>query len=124
MDAFTRKEKRSEPRRKSKRRVPPLPEPPQEQARASRRLAGVMVSSLRSQGFPVEPPERAAYYVLKNPKLPSLLIEMGFMSNEHEGALLEDPAYQERLADALARGLGASLASAHDEPAAMLADKR
>lgn len=94
-------------RRRAKRRVAPLPAPPKEQARASAGLAETIARSLRGQGFKVEPPLRAGFYVLKNPAVPSVLIELGYMSNPAEGARLADPAYQERLADALASSLQA-----------------
>lgn len=86
-------------------RVAPLPPPPQEQRRESREFAREITSSLRRQGFIVDSPGRAPYYVLKNPRIPSILIELGYLSNPREAELLSDPAYQERLASALALGL-------------------
>ena len=38
-------------------------------------------------------------------KLPSVLVECGFLSNAREEALLMDAAYQRRIAQALADGL-------------------
>ncbi len=88
-----------------RRKVPPMPAPPKEEAHASAALADTIVRSLRSQGFHVDPPARAAFYVLKNPAIPSVLIEMGYLSNPQEAARLDDPAYQEKLADAIASSL-------------------
>jgi N-acetylmuramoyl-L-alanine amidase len=39
--------------------------------------------------------------VLKAPDIPSVLVEIGFLSNPDEERLLDSPAYQERLAQAL-----------------------
>lgn len=86
-------------------RLAPLPPPPREQVRASAALAGSIARSLRAQGLRVGPPERASFYVLKNPGIPSVLIELGYLSNPQEAARLNDPAYQERLARALAASL-------------------
>jgi N-acetylmuramoyl-L-alanine amidase len=86
-------------------KVPPLPPPPAEEAEESNALAASLVNSLRAQGFRVEPPAKAGFYVLKNPNIPSVLIEMGYLSNPKEAARLNDPAYQDRLAEAVAVSL-------------------
>ena len=105
--AFGKSPYRETRRRRARHSVPPLPAPPKEQARASAAFAETIVRSLRSQGFKVEPPLRAGFYVLKNPTIPSVLIELGYLSNPKEGERLADPAYQDRLADALASSLQA-----------------
>jgi N-acetylmuramoyl-L-alanine amidase len=92
------------------RKVPPLPAPPVEQVKESAALALSLMHGLRREGLPVDPLERAQYYVLKNPRTPSVLVEMGFLSNPAEAKLLVDPAYQERLAEALAQSLAEHLA--------------
>jgi N-acetylmuramoyl-L-alanine amidase len=50
--------------------------------------------------------EQAGFAVLKAPDIPSVLVETAFISNPVEEQRLLDPAYQERLADALMRGIG------------------
>jgi N-acetylmuramoyl-L-alanine amidase len=45
--------------------------------------------------------ENSDFYVLKNQNIPSALVELGFVSNRKERNLLSDPAYRQRLADAL-----------------------
>lgn len=90
------------PERRRKRRLPPLPAPPRAQAAESAVFASIVTRSFRADGFKVDPPGRAAYYVLKNPALPSILVELGYLSNPAEAKALEDPAYQERLARTLA----------------------
>lgn len=47
----------------------------------------------------------AEFYVLKYTEMPSVLVETGFISNHHEGSLLSDLDYQEKLAGAIARGI-------------------
>jgi N-acetylmuramoyl-L-alanine amidase len=49
--------------------------------------------------------QRAGFVVLKSPDIPSMLIETGFISNPTEEARLSNPAYQERLAKAIANGV-------------------
>lgn len=90
--------------------LPPLPAPPRQQIRESSALAASVVKSLRKEGFRVDPLARAEYYVLKNPKIPSILIELGYLSNPEESARLNDPAYQDKLVSALADSLRATLA--------------
>jgi N-acetylmuramoyl-L-alanine amidase len=93
-----------------RRKVEPLPAPPKELARSSALLANSIVDSLRHQGFRVDPPAKAGFYVLKNPGIPSVLIELGYLSNPQEATRLNDPAYQDKLAQALAASLQPSLA--------------
>lgn len=91
-------------------RVPPLPSPSDEAAREGAILADMIARSLKAGGFRVSGVARTDYYVLKNPNHPSVLVELGFLSNPKERRSLGDPAYQKRLADTLARGLAAYLA--------------
>jgi N-acetylmuramoyl-L-alanine amidase len=49
--------------------------------------------------------EKAAFVVLKSPDIPSILVETGFISNPGEAKKLRDPAYQKRMAKAVAEGL-------------------
>lgn len=44
-------------------------------------------------------------YLLKNCKMPSILIECGFLSNEKEAKLLNDEKYQEKIAWAIYAGI-------------------
>jgi len=49
--------------------------------------------------------EQAGFAVLKAPDIPSALIETAFISNPEEERRLTDDAYQDRLADAIIRGI-------------------
>ncbi|AJP58553.1 N-acetylmuramoyl-L-alanine amidase [Pandoraea vervacti] len=54
--------------------------------------------------------EQASFAVLKAPDIPSVLVETAFISNPDEERNLIDPAYQDRLADALLKGIKAYFA--------------
>jgi N-acetylmuramoyl-L-alanine amidase len=75
---------------------------------ASSRLAyaihGELVSSLRAEDHGVK---QAPFYVLAGARMPAVLLEVGFISHEAEAALLRTPAYQERIAAAVAEGVAA-----------------
>ncbi len=49
--------------------------------------------------------EQAGFAVLKAPDIPSILIETAFISNPEEEAKLTDDAYQEKMADAVLKGI-------------------
>ncbi|MES2787086.1 MAG: N-acetylmuramoyl-L-alanine amidase [Pseudomonadota bacterium] len=49
--------------------------------------------------------EQAGFAVLKAPDIPSVLVETAFISNPEEEERLRSDAYQEKLADALMRGI-------------------
>ena len=49
--------------------------------------------------------EQAGFAVLKAPDIPSILVETAFISNPEEEARLNDEAYQEKMADAILRGI-------------------
>lgn len=54
--------------------------------------------------------EQASFAVLKAPDIPSVLVETAFISNPKEEQSLNDPAYQDRLANALLKGIKAYFA--------------
>lgn len=49
--------------------------------------------------------EQASFAVLKAPDIPSILVETAFISNPQEEAKLNNEAYQDRIADAILRGI-------------------
>jgi N-acetylmuramoyl-L-alanine amidase len=49
--------------------------------------------------------EQAGFAVLKAPDIPSILVETAFISNPEEEAKLTDESYQDKMADALMRGI-------------------
>jgi N-acetylmuramoyl-L-alanine amidase len=63
--------------------------------------------------------KKAPFVVLIGARMPSVLSEIGFISNPHDEALLKKPDQRQRIADALFRGVNAyaSTLSRMDEPA-------
>lgn len=49
--------------------------------------------------------EQAGFAVLKAPDIPSILVETAFISNPEEEQRLNDPAYQDKLVDAIVDGI-------------------
>lgn len=54
--------------------------------------------------------EQAGFAVLKAPDIPSILVETAFISNPEEEKRLNDDAYQDKMADAILRGIKRYLA--------------
>ena len=48
-------------------------------------------------------------YILKNTSAPTVIVECGFLSNPEEESLLISAAYQEKLVEALQKGICAYL---------------
>ncbi|SIS89972.1 N-acetylmuramoyl-L-alanine amidase [Phaeovulum vinaykumarii] len=71
------------------------------------RLARSLRDALKSAGLRMHkrPIQQAAFSVLKSPDIPSILIELGFMSSAADRARLTSPDWRARMADAIARGL-------------------
>ncbi len=72
------------------------------------RLAEIMADSLRQGGIALLPraPHRAAgFAVLKAPDIPSVLIEMGYLSDPADSRELADPRHQLQTAKAIAEGV-------------------
>jgi N-acetylmuramoyl-L-alanine amidase len=77
----------------------------------------LLVSSLDRVGEMVDSPLRAAgFAVLTAPDVPSVLIEMGYISNPKDEDLLNDPAYRTRLAGAIADAVGEYFAKVNQLP--------
>jgi len=49
--------------------------------------------------------EQARFVVLKSPDIPSILVETGFISNRSEELKLRSPRYQQKIANAIVRGI-------------------
>jgi N-acetylmuramoyl-L-alanine amidase len=48
---------------------------------------------------------RARFYVLRKSSMPSILVETGYLTGREDAAKLRSPAYQNQMADAIARGI-------------------
>jgi len=60
---------------------------------------------VRRTGAPSRGLRQAPFLVLSGTRMPSALIEIGFISHPGEGRLLAKEAYQEKIAEALAQGI-------------------
>ena len=75
----------------------------------STRVANALVDAMRKAEVPVNshPVRAAGFSVLKAPDIPSVLIELGFLSNPRDRKNLADPAFRTRLAEAIRDGIQA-----------------
>lgn len=69
---------------------------------AARDIEQQFATSIRVRRFPLR---KADFFVLQAPDVPSILIELGFLSNEDDARNLKSTAWQDRTAAALARGI-------------------
>lgn len=74
-----------------------------ETAPRSERLAEALAGAIGGAGIRMHrhPHQRAAFSVLKSPDIPSVLLELGFLSSEADRARLTDPAWRELMAQAI-----------------------
>ena len=56
-------------------------------------------------GFKVKVPRKGPYYVLKSAYVPSVLVEMGYLSNKYEEKILRRTYYQKQIAETIALGI-------------------
>ena len=72
----------------------------------SLKLGGALLGEIGRVGKLHKPRvEQASFAVLKAPDIPSILVETAFISNPQEESRLLDPGFQDRLAQALQRGI-------------------
>ncbi|KQV34393.1 N-acetylmuramoyl-L-alanine amidase [Rhizobium sp. Root268] len=70
-------------------------------------LAQTIVSSFEGQINLINNPHRyAGFRVLQAPDVPSILLELGFLSNKEDEKLLVDPAWRAKLSELLAGAVG------------------
>lgn len=72
----------------------------QETAPRTEAFAALLVERIKAAGLPmhVKPRQSAAFSVLQSPDIPSVLLEVGFMSDARDLADLRDPLWRQRLA--------------------------
>lgn len=79
---------------------------------ASSALAGQLIARLGEiSDLHHKTVQHASFMVLKSPDIPSVLVELGFLSNPKGEEKLADPAYQQALAKALFAGVNGYLAT-------------
>ena len=74
---------------------------------SSARAANAIVKGWRSRGFRLlrNAHRQAGFVVLKAPDIPSVLVDLGFLSNPEEAAILSKRASRQPLIDALAQSI-------------------
>lgn len=78
----------------------------------SSKLADILVANLSKGIFPLPNTHRyAGFAVLKAPDVPSVLIEIGFLSNKKDEAQIKTDAYRAKVVSSLVDGLDAYFAS-------------
>lgn len=71
---------------------------------AGKRLALRVQQELNQlYGSDTKPVASKSYYVLTHSRVPSVIVEMGFLSNKTDRQLLLSPQFQQKLADAIAK---------------------
>ncbi len=83
----------------------------QETRLGSARVARQLVGSLPEIGLLAHPSRHAGFMVLRAADIPSVLVEMGFMSNSGDEAALRRPEHRGRVAGALRRAIEGFLAA-------------
>ena len=73
------------------------------------RLSQALAAAIAGEGLKMHrhPQQKASFSVLKSPDIPSVLLELGFLSSPRDLARLSDPAWRARMAGALRDGLKA-----------------
>jgi len=66
-----------------------------------KRMGEAVGSQIPSRGLKAE-----EWFVVRNTRMPAVLIELGFVSNETDALLMDDDAYLKKLSDALYKGIG------------------
>ena len=68
----------------------------------SRSFSNILVQNLRDDIYLIKNPQRsAAFGVLKAPDVPSVLLELGYLSNKKDEKLMQQPEWQQKVADAV-----------------------
>ncbi|NOV04043.1 N-acetylmuramoyl-L-alanine amidase family protein [Paenibacillus planticolens] len=80
-------------------------------------LANLLQTSLnRVYGTDEQPILGKKYYVLRNTKCPSVIVELGFISNRTDRKLLNSSSHQSKLAEAVTRAVDEYFAMVHKSP--------
>jgi N-acetylmuramoyl-L-alanine amidase len=72
---------------------------------SSRRAASAIARSMSGTGLNSFGVQTANYHVLTDTRCPAVLVELGYLSNRQEAALLRSASFQDRLAQTVADGI-------------------
>ncbi|MBN3040316.1 MAG: N-acetylmuramoyl-L-alanine amidase, partial [Candidatus Omnitrophica bacterium] len=64
-------------------------------------ISNILYFTFKRLGFNIKPPRTAGFYVLKNAYVPSVLVEMGYLSNSTEEKTLRKKSYQNQIVEAI-----------------------
>jgi N-acetylmuramoyl-L-alanine amidase len=70
--------------------------------RLSLRYANSLIATIRALGFSTKSPRGAPFYVLKYAYVPSILVEIGYLTNPREARLLRKKYYLQQIAKGIA----------------------
>ncbi|MCF7907530.1 MAG: N-acetylmuramoyl-L-alanine amidase [Candidatus Omnitrophica bacterium] len=68
-------------------------------------FSNILHFTFKNLGFKVASPKQASFYVLRFAYVPSVLVEIGYLSNSYEEKALRKKHYQKQLAQAIALGI-------------------
>jgi N-acetylmuramoyl-L-alanine amidase len=74
-------------------------------SRSSFRAAGAIGKAMSRTGLASHGTQTRDYTVLTATRGPAVLVEMGYLTNRREAAMLKDPYFQSRIAQAIANGI-------------------
>ena len=77
-------------------------------------VSNVLYRNFKNLGFRVKPPKKAPFYVLRRAYVPSVLIEVGYLSNEYEEKVLSKEYYQKQIAEGISMAVS-SLKNRHPD---------
>jgi N-acetylmuramoyl-L-alanine amidase len=84
---------------------------------AARTLArAIQTEMVAALGLPDRGVKSAGFYVLRNTRMPAVLVEGAFLTNPSEALLLADSAVRQRIAEAIGRGVAAFAAQGVTAP--------
>ncbi|MFH1504838.1 MAG: N-acetylmuramoyl-L-alanine amidase [Candidatus Omnitrophota bacterium] len=65
-------------------------------------FSNILYFNFKNLGFKTKPPKKACFYVLKYARTPSVLVEMGYLTNQYEEKALRQQHYQKQIAEIIA----------------------
>ena len=68
-------------------------------------LSRALYFAFKNLGFKIKPLRKAPFYVLRFAYVPSVLVEMGYLTNSYEEKMLKKTYYQKQIAEAIALGV-------------------